>query len=210
GQNVPFVTGSFTSTGTGDGAQNPFQTIERQNVGITLRVTPHINEGNSVVLDISQEVSSLSNTAAVLSASDLITNERILQTKVMAGDGRTVVLGGLIKDDVQDASQKVPLLGDIPFFGRLFRTDAVSTVKTNLLVFIRPTIIRDEQRLEGATAEKYRYIRDQQLLRQGKGTMFLDDEQIPILPEWENQLQQLEQIRDAQSVEAADASPGGS
>nr|WP_241521218.1 type II secretion system secretin GspD [Kineobactrum sediminis] len=209
GQNVPFVTGSFTSTGTGDGAQNPFQTIERQNVGITLRVTPHINEGNSVVLDISQEVSSLSNTAAVLSASDLITNERILQTKVLAGDGRTVVLGGLIKDDVQDASQKVPLLGDIPFFGRLFRSDAVSTVKTNLLVFIRPTIIRDEERLEGATAEKYRYIRDQQLLRRGRGTMFIEDEQIPVLSEWENEFRRLEEIRDEQVDEAAADSAGG-
>jgi len=196
GQNVPFVTGSFTSTGTGDGAQNPFQTIERQNVGITLRVTPHINEGDSVVLDISQEVSSLSNTGTQLQASDLITNERILQTKVLAANGRMVVLGGLIKDDVQDGSQKVPLLGDIPLLGRLFRSDAVSVVKTNLLIFIRPTIIRDDRQLAGATAEKYRFIRDQQLQRRESGLMFLDDEYIPVLPEWEEQIRQLEQIRD--------------
>jgi general secretion pathway protein D len=196
GQNVPFVTGSFTSTGTGDGAQNPFQTIERQNVGITLRVTPHINEGDSVVLDISQEVSSLSGASAVLQASDLITNERILQTKVLAANGRMVVLGGLIKDDVQDGSQKVPLLGDIPVLGRLFRSDAVSVVKTNLLIFIRPTIIRDDRQLAGATAEKYRYIRDQQLLRRERGLMFLDDDRVPVLPEWEEEIRQLEQIRD--------------
>lgn len=203
GQNVPFVTGSFTSTGTGDGAQNPFQTIERQNVGITLKVTPHINEGDSVVLDISQEVSSLSNTSAVLQASDLITNERILQTKVLAANGRMVVLGGLIKDDVQDGSQKVPLLGDIPLLGRLFRSDAVSVVKTNLLIFIRPTIIRDDRQLAGATAEKYRYIRDQQLLRRERGLMFLDDENVPVLPEWEEQIRQLEDIRDeAQNIPA--------
>lgn len=197
GQNVPFVTGSFTSTGTGDGAQNPFQTIQRENVGITLTVTPHVNEGNSVVLDISQEVSSLSNTSAVLQASDLITNERILQTKVLAADRSTVVLGGLIKDDVQDGSQKVPLLGDIPLLGRLFRNDATQVVKTNLLIFIRPTIIRDDRQLEGATAEKYRYIRDQQLERQRQGIRFLDDSLVPVLPEWEAQIRQLETLQDA-------------
>ncbi|MAD65097.1 type II secretion system secretin GspD [Haliea sp.] len=196
GQNVPFVTGSFTSTGTGDGAQNPFQTIERENVGITLKVTPHINEGDSVVLDISQEVSSLSNTSVVLQASDLITNERVLQTKVLAADGRVVVLGGLIKDDVQDASQKVPLLGDIPLLGRLFRNDAVQVIKTNLLIFIRPTIIRDDEQLAGATADKYRYIRDQQVLRRERGLMFLDDSNVPVLPEWEEQIRQLQEIRD--------------
>lgn len=197
GQNVPFVTGSYTSTGASDGAQNPFQTIERENVGITLTVTPHINEGNAVVLDISQEVSSLSNTSAVLQASDLITNERILQTKVLAADKSTVVLGGLIKDDVQDGSQKVPLLGDIPLLGRLFRTDATSVVKTNLLIFIRPTIIRDDQQLHGATAEKYRYIRDQQLDRQQRGLRFLDDSYIPVLPEWEEQIRQLESMQES-------------
>ncbi len=123
GQNVPFVTGSFTNSGGGDGAQNPFQTIERENVGITLTVTPHINEGDAIVLDIEQEVSSLSGLSVTQTASDIITNERKIQTKVLAVDGRVVVLGGLIKDDVQDAQQKVPLLGDIPYLGRLFRSD---------------------------------------------------------------------------------------
>ena len=196
GQNVPFVTGSFTSTGTGDGAQNPFQTIERQNVGISLNVTPQINEGDSVVLDIEQEVSSIIAGGAVIAeASDVITSERKIQTKVLARDGRIVVLGGLIKDDVQDGQQKVPILGDIPFLGRLFRSDSVSVTKTNLLIFIRPTIIRDDEKLDGATAEKYKYIQGQQVLRRERGLMFLGDENVPVLPEWEEQIQQLEQIQ---------------
>ncbi len=195
GQSVPFVTGSFTNTGSGgNGAQNPFQTIERQNVGITLTVTPHINEGDAVVLDIEQEVSSLTGVPGI--ASDLITNERRIRTKVLVGDGRTVVLGGLIKDDVQDGVQKVPFLGSIPFLGRLFRTDSVRVTKTNLLIFIRPTIIRDDEELEGASADKYRYIRAQQLVRRERGLMFLDDENMPLLPEWDQQIQQLEEIRD--------------
>ncbi|MBT4522891.1 MAG: type II secretion system secretin GspD [Halieaceae bacterium] len=207
GQNVPFVTGSFTSTGTGgNGATNPFQTIQRENVGITLRVTPHINEGDSVVLDIEQEVSSLSGLSIV--ASDLITNERKLQTKVLAGDGRTVVLGGLIKDDVQEGSQKVPLLGDIPLLGRLFRTDIVKVAKTNLLIFIRPTIIRDDAQLDGASREKYRYVREQQVLDREQGLMFLDDDNIPVLPEWQEQIRQLDAARDASQPAAGDPAAG--
>ncbi len=209
GQNVPFVTGSYTNTGAGgDGAQNPFQTIERQNVGITLTVTPQVNEGDSVVLDIVQEVSSLSGLTAV--ASDLITNERRIQTKVLAQDGRVVVLGGLIKDDVQDGTQSVPFLGDIPVLGRLFRTDGVKVVKTNLLVFIRPTIIRDNDGLAGATADKYRYIRDKQMQLREQGLEFFDDENVPLLPEWEEQLRQLEQVKstDAGAVQPGAVQPG--
>ena len=205
GQNVPFVTGSYTNTGAGgDGAQNPFQTIQRENVGITLTVTPHVNEGDSVVLDIVQEVSSLSGLTAV--ASDLITNERKIQTKVLAQDNRVVVLGGLIKDDVQDATQKVPFLGDIPFLGRLFRTDGVQVTKTNLLIFIRPTIIRDNEGLAGATADKYRYIRDKQLQRREQGLEFLGSDSLPLLPEWEEQLKKLEEIK-ASDTAAQPGSP---
>lgn len=195
GQNVPFVTGSFTNSGGGDGAQNPFQTIERQNVGITLTVTPHINDGDAIVLDIEQEVSSLSGLSVTNSASDIITNERKIQTKVLAVDGRVVVLGGLIKDDVQDAQQKIPLLGDIPYLGRLFRSDGEKVTKSNLMVFIRSTIIRDNQQLAGATAEKYRYIRDQQAARKDKGLTYLDDANLPMLPEWEEQMKQLDTIK---------------
>jgi general secretion pathway protein D len=209
GQNVPFVTGSFTSTGSGDGVQNPFQTIERQNVGITLTVTPHINEGDAIVLDIEQEVSSLSGLSVTQTASDIITNERKIQTKVLAVDGKVVVLGGLIKDDVQDAQQKVPLLGDIPYLGRLFRSDAEKKTKSNLMVFIRPTIIRDNQQLAGATALKYRYIRDQQALRKEDGLMYLNDADLPVLPEWEEQLKQLDTLQQSSAVShgVADAPP---
>jgi general secretion pathway protein D len=201
GENVPFVTGSFTSTGSGDGVQNPFQTIERQDVGITLMVTPHVNEGDSVVLDIEQTVSSVV-VGSRLIAADLITNERKIQTKVLAKDGNVVVLGGLIEEDVQNETQKVPLLGDIPLLGRLFRTDGESLIKRNLLVFIRPTIIRDDEQIAGATAEKYRYIREQQLRRRERGLMYLDDDYIPVLPEWGEQIRQLDEMRDAGAAPA--------
>ena len=191
GEEVPFVTGSYTNTGVGNGAQNPFQTIERQSVGVTLKVTPQVNEGNAVVMDIVQEVSSR---APSLGASDLITNERKIETKVLANDGNIVVLGGLVSDEVQDDSQGVPLLSSIPLLGRLFRTDSVSVTKQNLLVFIRPTIIRDDEDLAGATAEKYRYIRDQQMERRERGLMFLDDGNLPVLPTWEEQIQQLPEV----------------
>ncbi|NQX89220.1 MAG: type II secretion system secretin GspD [Halioglobus sp.] len=193
GQQVPFVTGSFTSTA--ESAENPFQTIERQTVGITLTVTPHINEGDAIVLDITQEVSSLSGLS--VAASDLITNERKIQTKVLAVDGEIVVLGGLIKDDVQDAVQKVPLLGDIPYLGRLFRTDRELVTKQNLMVFLRTTIVRDNQQLAGATAEKYRYIRDQQALRKEAGLLYLDDDVIPQLDAWQSDIQELQAIKAA-------------
>ena len=192
GQQVPFVTGSYTNTGVGNGAQNPFQTIQRQSVGITLKVTPQVNEGDSVVLDITQEVSSIS--AQILAASDVITNERKIETKVLANDSDIVVLGGLVKDDVQDSTQGVPLLSDIPLLGRLFRNDVVTVTKSNLLVFIRPTIIRDDEDLSGATAEKYRFIREQQVERRERGLMFLDDGNLPVLPTWQEQIQQLPEV----------------
>lgn len=189
GQQVPFVTGSYTNTGAANGVANPFQTIQRENVGVTLQVTPQINEGDSVVMDIVQEVSSISQ--QVLSASDVITNERKIETKVLAKDGDIVVLGGLVKDDVQDSQQGVPLLSDIPVLGRLFRSDVVSVTKSNLLVFIRSTIIRDDADLAGATAEKYRYIRDQQRERRAQGLRFLDDNVMPVLPTWEDRVRSL-------------------
>ena len=194
GQEVPFVTGSFTNTGGAAGALNPFQTITRENVGITLKVTPHINSGDSVVLDISQEVSSLTGALSLL-ASDVVTNTRKIETKVLVADGAVVVLGGLIKEDLQDGQQKVPLLGDIPWLGRLFRSDSSNLTTSNLLIFIKPTIIREDAALEGATAEKYRYIRDQQQMRIDAGVQFVDDEDIPILPEWKEQIKQLDQMK---------------
>ena len=198
GQQVPFVTGSYTNTGAANGVANPFQTIQRENVGVTLQVTPQINEGDSVVMDIVQEVSSISQ--QVLSASDVITNERKIETKVLAKDGDIVVLGGLVKDDIQDSQQGVPLLSDIPVLGRLFRSDVVSVTKSNLLVFIRSTIIRDDADLAGATAEKYRYIREQQRERRAQGLRFLDDNVMPVLPSWEDRLRTLPEV-DEESIE---------
>ena len=198
GQQVPFVTGSYTNTGAANGVANPFQTIQRENVGVTLQVTPQINEGDSVVMDIVQEVSSISQ--QVLSASDVITNERKIETKVLAKDGDIVVLGGLVKDDVQDSQQGVPLLSDIPVLGRLFRNDVVSVTKSNLLVFIRSTIIRDDADLAGATAEKYRYIREQQRTRRDQGLRFLDDNVMPVLPSWEDRLRSLPEV-DEESID---------
>lgn len=158
GQNVPFVTGSYTNTN--NSSSNPFQTIQRENVGIMLEVTPHINEGNSVVLDIKQEVSSIAKNE--VSATDLITNKRTIETRVLAADGEVVVLGGLMSDDVQTGEQKVPILGDIPLLGRLFKSTSTGVTKANLMVFIRATVLRDDESMRGATAEKYQYIYEMQ------------------------------------------------
>lgn len=212
GQNVPFLTGSYSSTGTGGsgGITNPFQTIERQSVGITLKVTPHINEGDSLVLEIEQEVSSLTGAAATVDAADVITNERKIQSKVLADNGQTIVLGGLIKDDVQESEQKVPLLGDIPVIGNLFRSTSVKKTKTNLMVFLRPVIMRDGRTLSGATGEKYRYIRDEQSIRREPTPDFFGRNTSPLLPEWEKQLKQLEQIRQSTAAGAISVQPQAS
>ncbi|GAA6169072.1 type II secretion system secretin GspD [Sessilibacter corallicola] len=179
GQEVPFVTGSFTSTE--GNVNNPFQTIERQNVGITLRVTPQINEGDKIVLDIEQEVSSLTGET---SASDVITNERSITTQVLASDGQIVVLGGLMRDNVQTFQSRVPVLGSIPLVGRLFRSNSDRVTKTNLLVFIRATVIRDDETLTGTTAEKYRFIREQQLKARRQKGLSLKKDLLPVVPEW--------------------------
>ena len=157
GQNVPFVTGSFTSTGDGTTASNPFQTIERQDVGITLNIKPLINEGSSVRLDIEQEVSAIApgNTGA----SDLITNKRSITTSVMVEDGQVLILGGLMQDSFTDELTKVPVLGDLPVLGRLFRTTTTSKTKQNLMVFIHPSIMRDVLTADNYTRQKYNKLR---------------------------------------------------
>lgn len=160
-QNVPFITGQFTNTGSGtDSAVNPFQTIERQDVGITLRITPQINEGNSVKLDIEQESSSISSSSV---ASDLITNERRIATSVLVDDQDILVLGGLTQDDHRDTVTKTPLLGDIPLLGNLFRSTQTTKTKQNLMVFIHPVILRDAESAILATDSKYNYLRTRQL-----------------------------------------------
>ncbi|EGG94630.1 Helix-turn-helix, AraC type [gamma proteobacterium IMCC1989] len=180
GQNVPFVTGSFT-TSSGD-STDPFQTIEREDVGISLKVTPQINEGDTVNLEIQQEVSSISNSSQ---ASDVITNERKISTKVIAQDGETIILGGLISNEVRQDEQKVPFLGDIPLLGGLFRNDSTTSSKQNLMVFLRATILRSNKAMAGATGEKYRYIRDQQIRAKTDASYLLDDNILPLLPVWD-------------------------
>ncbi len=147
GQEVPFVTGSVTQDNT-----NPYQTIERKEVGVKLRIKPQINIDNTVRLDIVQEVSSIADSAG---ASDVITNKREIKTKVMVEDNGLVVLGGLIGDETTTSDQRVPFLGDVPFLGRLFRSDSSQRVKQNLMVFIRPRIVRDGQTLAQLSNEKY-------------------------------------------------------
>ncbi len=161
GQNVPFVTGSSTSATTA-GTANPFQTIERQDVGTTLKVKPQINEGNTITLDIDQEVSTVSQAAT--SAVDLVTNKRAIKTTVQLEDGQLLVLGGLIDDTVIKVQQKVPLLGDIPFVGALFRSNSTRRIKQNLLVFIRATIIRDPKIAGDLSQKKYNFMRNLQLM----------------------------------------------
>lgn len=150
GQEVPFVTGSVTQNNA-----NPYQTIERKEVGVKLRIKPQINVDNSVRLDIVQEVSSIADTR---SASDVITNKREIKTKVMVEDNGLVILGGLISDELSTSNQRVPLLGDIPYLGRLFRSDATRNAKQNLMVFIRPRILRDGPSLAGLSEDKYRTL----------------------------------------------------
>lgn len=159
GKEVPFLTGSFTNTGTGSGGSvNPFQTIQREQIGVKLTITPQINEGSAVLLKISQEISSLSETATA-GAADLVTNERIIETTVIVEDGGILVLGGLIEDSLRENTQRVPVLGRLPVLGALFRNRSVTKVKTNLMVFIRPKILRDSTQTAIETDAKYNYIR---------------------------------------------------
>jgi general secretion pathway protein D len=207
GQEVPFITGQFTTnvdTGTavtttvGDGEDggaavtqgivNPFQTIERKDVGLTLQVTPQVNEGNTIRLEISQEISSVSPTT-VQGASDLITDQRSIKATVQVDDGQIVVLGGLIRDDFLDTVEWVPLLGKLPLVGALFRRKSKSTVKRNLMIFLRPRIIRTGGDLDGFTKDKYEYIQERQRWGQPDTERLIPEAESPVLPDLERELQ---------------------
>ncbi len=159
GQNVPFVTGSYTSSTSGGSAQNPFQTIERKDVGLTLKVTPQINRGQTIQMKISQEVSSVSSSGA---ASDLITNKRSIDTNVMVEDGQILVLGGLIQDNFNDSESKVPILSDIPVIGEAFKQNSTQRTKQNLMVFIHPVILPDREAADAYSRSKYHTLQRQQ------------------------------------------------
>lgn len=159
GKNVPFVTGSFTSGDSGGSANNPFQTITRQDVGLTLKVKPQINRDNTITMKIEQEVSSLSSSS---SASDIITNKSSINTSAMVEDGQVLVLGGLIQDDFNDSETKVPVLSDLPIIGGAFKSNTTTKKKQNLMVFIHPVIMGDRQSADAYTRAKYHTIQKQQ------------------------------------------------
>ncbi|CAM3446051.1 type II secretion system secretin GspD [Parendozoicomonas haliclonae] len=175
GDEVPTLTGATSS----ENNDNPFQTIERKDVGIKLEILPQVNEGDSVKLNITQEVSKINGTTPV----DITFSTRQVQTAVMVGSGDTVIIGGLIDDDVQQSVSKVPLLGDIPGIGALFRSTSSTTTKRNLMVFIRPTIVRDDNVLAEISGQKYSFIRARQVAEQESGIALMPDAEVPVLPE---------------------------
>ena len=183
GKNVPFITGSYAQAATATGGSvsvNPFQTIERKDVGLTLKVKPQVAEGGSVKLQILQEVSSIQDTT---NQAGIITNKRSIESTVLVGDGQTIVLGGLIQDDVQNGLDKVPGLGDIPILGSLFRYEKRKHVKTNLMVFLRPVVLRSSGAADSLTGDRYDYIRNVQGNARTGSHIFLPDVPTPQLPE---------------------------
>ncbi|MFO6424213.1 type II secretion system secretin GspD [Motilimonas sp. KMU-193] len=176
GDEVPVKTGSAASSNN----DNPFTTIERKKVGIQLKVTPQINEGDAVQLIIEQEVSNVNGNTGV----DITFATRAVKTTVLADSGDTIVIGGLIDEKVDESVDKVPLLGDIPYLGNLFKSTTSSTAKRNLMIFIRPTIIRDSNKMASLSSRKYSLMRAVQLQQQEAGVNLMPNTDVPVLPEW--------------------------
>jgi general secretion pathway protein D len=183
GQNVPFVTGQFTNTGTGssNGSVNPFQTIERKDVGLTLRIKPQISENGTIKMQIFQEVSSV-DAASRSSASGLITNKRSIESSVLVEDGGIVVIGGLLQDDFSNGQEKVPVLGDIPVLGNLFKRETRSRKKTNLMVFLRPIVVRDATATQNLSLDRYDIMRVLQKDSQPIPSTVLNINEAPVMP----------------------------
>ena len=184
GQNVPFVTGQYTNSGANANGNtvNPFQTIERKDVGLTLKVKPQISENGTVRLTISQEVSSV-QASTIGSANGPITNKRSIDTNVLVSDGSIVVLGGLLQDEFAGQQEKVPGLGDIPIFGNLFKSETRSRKKTNLMVFIRPVVVRDATSTDALTIDRYDQMRGKQQDAQPVPSVAIPINEGPVLPE---------------------------
>jgi general secretion pathway protein D len=178
GQNVPFVTGQYAMSGSST-TPTPFQTVERKDVGLTLRVRPQISESGTVRLQLYQEVSSVQDTT---NPSGIITNKRAVASTILVDDGQIVVIGGLIQDTVVDGLQKVPVLGDLPLLGALFRYKSRSQNKTNLMIFLRPTLVRDSARADAFTGDRYNYILGEQNRLKPAPTPVLPDMKAPTLP----------------------------
>ncbi len=196
GENVPFITGQFTNTGTA--TTSPFQTIERKDVGITLRIKPQIGEGGTVRMTLYQEQSSVKDTAAVgTSNAGPSTTKRSIESTVVIDDGAILVLGGLIEDRFEDKKSKVPLLGDIPYLGALFRSENRTRKRTNLMVFLRPIVMRDGSSADKLSLDRYDLIRAQQKDAQPVPNALLPVSEAPVLPP----------LREPQAVPAAPAEP---
>ena len=180
GQNVPFITGSFTNTGTTGGSTNPFQTIERKDVGLTLRVKPQIGEGGTVRMTIFQENSNVVGGAS--SSAGPTTDKSSIETTVVVDDGQIMVLGGLLKDEFSGGTSKVPLLGDLPLIGGLFRSDNRTRTKSNLMVFLRPVVIRTQQAANDLTVDRYDSIRALQQGTQPEQSRVMRINDAPLVP----------------------------
>ena len=182
GQNVPFVTGQFTNTGGGgNGSVNPFQTVERKDVGLTLRVKPQISENGTVKMAIFQEVSSV-QPGSVNSVTGLITNKRSIESNVLVEDGAIIVLGGLLQDEYAGNQEKVPGLGDVPVFGNLFKSESRSRKKTNLMVFLRPVVVRDSTATQALSMDRYDFMRTNQQQAQPVSNALVPVNDSPVLP----------------------------
>ena len=205
GQNVPFKTGSYSSVGSSSTPSNPFQTIKRENIGITLKVTPQINEGDAIQMQVEQKVESISPN--VDGAVDLITNTRSIKTNVIVDDGSIIVFGGLIKDDLAESAQKIPLLGDIPLLGRLFSYSKTTKRKTNMMMFLRPVILRDSTTTSNISQGKYSYIRAEQLKVKAKGLSMLPDSETPVMPPVQNFLELPPPFMDDSAVQNIKSKP---
>jgi len=177
GQNVPFITGQYTTNASG--SSNPFQTIERQDVGLSLRIRPQISEGGTVRMQIYQETSSIQPTST---AADIVTNKRSIETNVLVNDGEIIVLGGLLEDSVSDSEEKVPGLGDLPIVGNLFKYRNRSRSKTNLMIFLRPTIIRTNEQSVNVAGDRYDLMRNIESGAVPKPSWIMPDTGAPILP----------------------------
>ena len=184
GQNVPFITGQYTTQASGGGAGvNPFQTVERKDVGLSLRVRPQVSEGGTVKMSIYQETSAVQSTT---NSAGIITSKRSIDTNVLVDDGQIIVLGGLIEDTVSDGNEKVPGLGDIPVVGNLFKYQKRNRSKTNLMVFLRPTIIRSNEQSVDVAGDRYDYMRAVERQAQPRETAVLPNMPAPILPDLQN------------------------
>ena len=181
GQNVPFLTGQFTNTGASSGSVNPFQTIERKDVGLTLKFKPQISENGSIKLSVYQEVSNVL-ASTVSNSSGPTTSKRTIESNVIVEDGAIIVLGGLLQDEFTGNQEKVPGLGDVPLFGNLFKSESRSRKKTNLMIFLRPTVVRDAQATQQLSVDRYEQMRSGQMAAQPAPSVMAPVNEGPQLP----------------------------